>query len=82
MTSISIRPAEQPITDEDLHAYFDGLPQARLEAAQEARLRQGQALKISGLQPGLCAVLSHDGAVIGLATADGENLRPLRLTSG
>ncbi|HEX7220118.1 MAG TPA: tRNA pseudouridine(55) synthase TruB [Burkholderiales bacterium] len=65
-----------------LGALLDGLPQARLEAAQEARLRQGQALKISGLQPGLCAVLSHDGAVIGLATADGENLRPLRLTSG
>ena len=65
-----------------LGALLDGLPQARLEAAQEARLRQGQALKISGLQPGLCAVLSHDGAVIGLGTADGENLRPLRLTSG
>ena len=65
-----------------LGALLDGLPQARLEAAQEARLRQGQALKISGLQPGLCAVLSHDGAVIGLATADGEKLRPLRLTRG
>lgn len=65
-----------------LSALLDGLPQARLEAADELRLRQGQALKISGLQPGLCAVLRQDGAVIGLGTADGENLRPLRLTSG
>ena len=65
-----------------LSALLDGLPQARLAAAEELRLRQGQALKISGLQPGLCAVLRQDGAVIGLGTADGENLRPLRLTSG
>jgi tRNA pseudouridine55 synthase len=65
-----------------LGALLDGLPQARLAAADELRLRQGQALKISGLQPGLCAVLRQDGAVIGLGTADGENLRPLRLTSG
>jgi tRNA pseudouridine55 synthase len=65
-----------------LSALLDGLPQARLAAADELRLRQGQALKISGLQPGLCAVLRQDGAVIGLGTADGENLRPLRLTSG
>ena len=65
-----------------LSALLDGLPQARLEAADELRLRQGQALKISGLQPGLCAVFRQDGAVIGLGTADGENLRPLRLTSG
>jgi tRNA pseudouridine55 synthase len=61
---------------------LEGLPQARLGAGEELRLRQGQALKISGLQPGLCAVLSDDGAVIGLGTADGENLKPLRLTSG
>ena len=65
-----------------LGALLEGLPQARLEAADELRLRQGQALKISGLQPGLCAVLTRDGAVIGLGTANGENLRPLRLTSG
>jgi tRNA pseudouridine55 synthase len=65
-----------------LNALLDGLPQTRLAAADELRLRQGQALKISGLQPGLCAVLRQDGAVIGLGTADGENLRPLRLTSG
>jgi tRNA pseudouridine55 synthase len=64
-----------------LQALLDGLPRAELGAAEEARLRQGQALKISGLHPGLCAVVRADGAVIGLGTADGAgNLKPLRLT--
>ena len=64
-----------------LQALVEGLPRAELGAAEEARLRQGQALKISGLHAGLCAVLRADGAVIGLGTADGDgNLRPLRLT--
>jgi hypothetical protein len=64
-----------------LHALLDGLPRAELGAADEARLRQGQALKISGLHAGVCAVVRPDGAVIGLGTADGEGaLRPLRLT--
>ncbi len=64
-----------------LPALLEGLPRAQLGAAEEARLRQGQALKISGLHPGLCAVVRPDGAVIGLGTADGEGgLRPLRLT--
>ena len=66
-----------------LPALLEGLPRAELGAAEEARLRQGQTLKISGLQPGLCAVVRPDGAVIGLGSADGEGtLRPLRLTSG
>jgi tRNA pseudouridine55 synthase len=64
-----------------LPALLEGLPRAELGAAEEARLRQGQALKISGLHQGLCAVVRPDGAVIGLAAADGEgSLRPLRLT--
>jgi tRNA pseudouridine55 synthase len=64
-----------------LPALLDGLPRAELGAAEEARLRQGQALKISGLHPGLCAVVRADGGVIGLGTADGVgNLKPLRLT--
>jgi tRNA pseudouridine55 synthase len=66
-----------------LPALLDGLPRAELGAAEEARLRQGQALKISGLHAGLCAVVRPDGAVIGLGSADGEGgLRPLRLTQG
>ena len=66
-----------------LPALIDGLPRAELGAAEEARLRQGQALQISGLHAGLCAVVRPDGAVIGLGNADGEGeLRPLRLTSG
>ena len=63
-----------------LPALIEGLPRAELGAADETRLRQGQALKISGLQPGLCAVVRPDGAVIGLGTAEGDSLKPLRLT--
>ena len=58
-----------------------GLPRAELGAEEEARLRQGQVLRISGLRAGLCAVVRPDGAVIGLGSADGEGaLKPLRLT--
>ena len=56
-------------------------PRAELAAADEARLRNGQALKISGLQPGLCALYRPDGVVIGLGRAEtDERLVPLRLT--
>jgi len=66
---------------QSLPALLDGLPRAELGEADEARLRQGQALKISGLEAGLCAVVRPDGAVIGLGNADGAgSLRPLRLT--
>jgi tRNA pseudouridine55 synthase len=64
-----------------LPALLEGLPRAELAAAEETRLRQGQTLKISGLHPGLCAVVRPDGAVIGLGNADAEGgLKPLRLT--
>jgi tRNA pseudouridine55 synthase len=65
----------------ELPALLHGLPRAELDAAEEARLRQGQALKIGGLERGLCAVVRPDGRVIGLGTADGDGgLKPLRLT--
>lgn len=64
-----------------LPALLEGLPKAELGAHDEARLRQGQVLRISGLHPGLCAVVRPDGEVIGLGNADGEGaLKPLRLT--
>lgn len=63
-----------------LPALLGDLPRAELGAAEEARLRQGQTLKISGLHPGLCAVVRPDGAVIGLGSADDAGLKPLRLT--
>jgi tRNA pseudouridine55 synthase len=64
-----------------LPALLEDLPRAELGALEEARLRQGQALKISGLHAGLCAVVRPDGAVIGLGAADSEGaLKPLRLT--
>ncbi len=63
-----------------LPALIVGLPRAELGEAEVARLRQGQTLQISGLHPGLCAVVRPDGAVIGLGNADAAGLRPLRLT--
>jgi tRNA pseudouridine55 synthase len=60
---------------------LEGLPRAELDAAAEARLRNGQELKIGGLAEGLCALYRADGAVIGLARGEaGGTLRPLRLT--
>jgi tRNA pseudouridine55 synthase len=56
-------------------------PATELDAAAEARLRNGQPLKISGLQAGLRALYRADGALIGLGRAHGEGeLRALRLT--
>ena len=64
-----------------LTALLDGLARVELTEAQEARLRQGQALQISGLQVGLCALVRPDGGVIGLGEADVHGtLKPLRLT--
>jgi tRNA pseudouridine55 synthase len=63
-----------------LATLLQGMPRAELDAAAEARLRNGQALKISGLQEGICAVFGHDGAVIGLGRAEQGDLRALRLT--
>lgn len=73
--------------DEDcvlpLPTLVEGLARVELTGAQEVRLRQGQALQISGLQIGLCAVVRPDGGVIGLGVADAHGtLKPLRLTQG
>ncbi len=64
-----------------LRVLLEGLPSAQLAPADEARLRNGQPLKISGLEAGLCALYRADGAVIGLGEARAEGmLKPLRLT--
>jgi tRNA pseudouridine55 synthase len=57
-----------------------GLPRAELDAPSAARLRNGQALPVSGLAQGLCGVYGPDGAVLGLGRSDGASLHPLRLT--
>jgi tRNA pseudouridine55 synthase len=64
-----------------LSALLANLPRADVDAEAEARLRHGQALKISGLSEGLCGLYGPGGTVIGLgvAAADGS-LRPVRLT--
>jgi tRNA pseudouridine55 synthase len=57
-----------------------GLPRAELDAPSAARLRNGQALPVTGLGEGLCGVYGPGGAVIGLGRCDGASLRPFRLT--
>ena len=62
-----------------LSALLQGLPRADLDAAQEARFRNGQSLD-SFPGEGLHAVYGADGAVLGLAQAGPDGaLRPLRL---
>lgn len=63
-----------------LAALVHGLPRTALDAGAEARLRNGQALEISGLAEGVVAVVRADGALIGLGRSEGGVLRPLRLT--
>ena len=64
-----------------LRALLEGLPSRALDADAEARLRNGQSLKISGREAGLLALYDTDGHVIGLGEAHGEGLlKPLRLT--
>lgn len=63
-----------------LAALVGGLPRAELDAGAEARLRNGQALQISGLAEGIVAVVRADGALIGLGRGEQGVLRPLRLT--
>lgn len=66
-----------------LRVLLEGLPSTELDAAEEARLRNGQPLKISGLEAGLRALYRTDGAVIGLGEAQAEGiLKAFRLTSG
>ncbi len=57
-----------------------GLPHAVLDPEQEARFRNGQALKGFSCG-GLCAVYGACGAVIGLGQGDAGALRPLRLVA-
>lgn len=65
-----------------LPALLAGLPRAELEAAAEARFRNGQAVPLPGLSGGVCAVFGRDGSVIGLGEAAlGGALRPLRLVA-
>jgi tRNA pseudouridine55 synthase len=56
------------------------LPRAQLDAVAAGRMRNGQALPVSGLAEGLCGIYGPDGAVIGLGRCDGAILHPLRLT--
>ena len=63
-----------------LTALVEGMPRVALDAGAEVRLRNGQALEISGLAEGVVAVVRADGGLIGLGRAEGGVLRPLRLT--
>jgi tRNA pseudouridine55 synthase len=60
---------------------LEGLPRTELDAAAEARLRNGQPLKISDVGEGLRALYRVDGDVIGLGYAAAQGwLKPVRLT--
>ena len=64
-----------------LASLLEGLPRTELDAASEARLRNGQSLKISDVREGVRALYRLDGAVIGLAYSAPEGvLKALRLT--
>jgi len=64
-----------------LAALLEDLPRAELDAAAEARLRNGQVLQVSGLKEGVHGVFGPGGTVIGLGSAEnGGVLRALRLT--
>jgi len=56
------------------------LPRVDLDAAGEARLRNGQALEMTALPEGVSAVYGPGGVLIGLGRAESGRLRPLRLT--
>ena len=56
------------------------LPRVDLDAAAEAKLRNGQALRLDALPEGVSAVYGANGALIGLGRAESGTLRPLRLT--
>lgn len=76
-----LAPAERENRILSLGALLEDLPRADVDEAAEARLRHGQALKISGLTGGLCGLYGPGGAVIGLGVAEADgSLRPLRLT--
>jgi tRNA pseudouridine55 synthase len=76
----SLSPEERLARLLPLSALVAGLPRAELDAGAEARLRNGQALQISGLAEGVVAVVRADGALIGLGRGEAGVLRPLRLT--
>jgi tRNA pseudouridine55 synthase len=63
-----------------LAALLADLPRVDLDSEAAARLRNGQTLKISGLQDGLVAAYKEGGGLIGLARAADGGLQPLRLT--
>ena len=65
-----------------LASLLEGLPRTELDAHAEARLRNGQPLKISDVREGLRALYRADGAVIGLGAAAEGVLKAVRLTQG
>jgi tRNA pseudouridine55 synthase len=83
VTLEELRETPEPRTKlRPLASLLEGLPRTELDAAAEARLRNGQALKISEVREGLRGLYRPDGALIGLGYAAPEGwLRPLRLTA-
>ena len=63
-----------------LESMLSQLPRVELDAAAEAKLRNGQAVPLLVPAEGISAVYGPGGALVGLGRAGGDRLRPLRLT--
>ena len=60
---------------------LDSLPRTQLDATEEARFRNGQALPSGAAAGGTVGVFGPGGHVIGLGRVEAGVLRPLRLTA-
>ena len=75
-----LQPAERQERLLSLGELLSDLPRIELDAAQEARLRNGQALTLQATPEGISAVYGPGGKVVGVGRAESGTLRPLRLT--
>ena len=76
----ALAPAERQGRLLPVDSLLSQLPRGELDAAAEAKLRNGQVLQLAALPEGVSAVYGPGGALIGLGRAEGGQLRPLRLT--
>ena len=76
----ALAPAERQGRLLPVDSLLSQLPRVELDAAAEAKLRNGQVLQLAALPEGVSAVYGPGGALIGLGRAEGGQLRPLRLT--
>jgi tRNA pseudouridine55 synthase len=76
----AMAPAERRARLLPVDSLLSQLPRVELDAAAEARLRNGQTLQMPALPEGVSAVYGPGGSLVGLGRAESGTLRPLRLT--